>query len=90
MVDKKDMNDLLPCLERLCIDYRAMEYILDHYHPDGPHWRKHLSGSQRASRTRVEDQFREMRDKIRSARPDEQLLDLLLKALDNTTLLEPL
>ena len=90
MVDKKDMNDLLSSLENLCTDYRAMEYILDHYHPEGPEWRQHLIGSQRVVRSRVETQFDEIRNMLRSSRPDAGLVDLLLKILDNMTLHEPL
>lgn len=90
MADKTGMSDLLQVLERLCLDYLAMEYLLDHYHPDGIGWIRHLDGSRGANKSRVAHLFDEVRDSPQSGQPDVPPYRSLINALNKVTLLKPL
>lgn len=90
MADKKGMSDLLGVLERMCRDYRAMEYLLDHYHPEGDQWIRHLRDSRTAVESQVAHLFDEVRGILQSDQPDAALFDSLIKTLSEVTLLKPL
>jgi hypothetical protein len=87
MADKTNMTDLLPVLERLCLEYRAMEFLLTHYHPDGSQWIRRLRDSQKVVESQVFPTFDALRGNLQSGEPDAVLLGRLITALNEVTLL---
>ena len=85
MVGKTDMDSLLPVLDRICMDYRAFVYLLDHYHPEGSGWRKHLGDSRKAVANYTNAQFRAIRDSLQSGQPNADFLTPLIQALNEIT-----
>jgi hypothetical protein len=85
MVDKKDMDTLLPVLDRICTDYRAFVYLLDHYHPEGSEWRRHLADSRKAVANRIRPQFDALHDSLQSDPPNTDFLSLLIETLEGIT-----
>lgn len=61
MVHKMDMKDFAGRLNRVASDYLAMAYLLDNSHPEGDHWRRHMTGARKAVARRIpslSDEFR--------------------------------
>lgn len=84
MANKKDMNDLLDSIERLCLQFQGMKYILEHYGPD--RWRSFLSDYQLQSgfQRQVYNLFDEIRGKLQLDAPD--VATALVHILDSLTL----
>ena len=85
MVDRTDMDSLLPVLNRICTDYRAFVYLLDHHHPEGVGWRKHLGGSRKAVSNRVQGDFDALLDSLQSGQSNPDFLSLLIETLNGIT-----
>jgi len=92
MADKKDMFDLLQTLERLCMDYQAMRYFLDHP-PNDEHWRRLLNNYRNvpAFSSQIQHMFDAVRDKFQSEKRDPFapiVLSSLIESLNQITILE--
>ncbi len=87
MADKKDMSQLLSVLVRLCQDYGAMKYVLQHYGPEK--WRSLVSDwkSQPGLVNPVSHLFDEMNERLQSDQPDAALFESLIESLNQMTLL---
>ena len=85
MVDKTGIGNLLPTLERLCMEHRAMKLLL---RERDSRWRAdvyHQCETPKAH-SDIREQFGDVYGSLQSDSSDEQLIPLLINALNKTTL----
>jgi hypothetical protein len=85
MADKTDIADLLPILERLCLEHRAMNLLGTE---QVSNWRASVSrfcGLPKPIRD-VQEQFRAVHDSRTATAPDAQLIPKLIDVLNKTVL----
>jgi hypothetical protein len=85
MADKTDIADLLPILERLCTEHRAMNLLGTE---QVSNWHAAVSRLCRLPKPirDVQEQFRGVHDSLISTAPDAQLIPKLINALNKTGL----
>jgi hypothetical protein len=86
MVDKTDIADLLPTLQRLCLEHRAISVLLDEEPVE--YWRATVSrfGSAPKAIQDVREQFHAVYDSLVSIEDDDLLIPKLKDALNKTGL----
>ena len=86
MADKTGIGDLLPILERLCLEHRGLKMLLREHDP--VNWQRDVSRYKSQSRplSRIHDQFREVRESLQSGFPDGLVIQKLIGALNKATL----
>jgi hypothetical protein len=86
IVDKKDMTYVLEAIERIALDYKTMQHILNHNHPEGPLWVRHLGDSLKVVEPQVDSIFDEVRGKIESGQSFDSVILSLRVALNRVSL----
>ena len=86
MVDKKDMTYLLDAIERIALDFKTMQHMLNHYHPEGPLWIRQLGDSLKVVEPLVDSIFVEVRENIQSGQSFNNLIPSLRAALNRVSL----
>jgi hypothetical protein len=86
MVDKKDMTYLLEAIERIALDFKTMQHMLNHCHPEGPLWIRHLRDSLKAVEPVVDSIFVEVRENIQSGQSFDNVIPSLRAALNRVSL----
>jgi hypothetical protein len=86
MADKTGIDNLLSTLERICLEHYAMRAVLREENPHG--WRVPVRKVRKAQHQidAVHSQFREVIDSQQSSAQNVLRIDLLLMALNRTTL----
>lgn len=86
MMDKKDMTYLLEAIERIALDFKTMQHMLNHYHPEGPLWIRQLGDSLKVVEPLVDSIFVEVRENIQSGQSFDNVIPLLRAALNRVSL----
>jgi hypothetical protein len=86
MVDKKDMTYLLEAIERIALDFKTMQHMLNHYHPQGPLWIRQLGDSLKVVEPVVDSIFVEVRENIQSGQSFDKVIPSLRAALNRVSL----
>ena len=86
MVDKKDMTYLLDAIERIALDFKTMQHMLNHYHPEGPLWIRQLGDSLKVVEPVVDSIFVEVRENIQSGQSFDKVIPSLRAALNRVSL----
>jgi hypothetical protein len=86
MVDKKDMTYLLEAIERIALDFKTMQHMLNHYHPEGPLWIRQLGDSLKVVEPLVDSIFVEVRENIQSGQSFDYVIPSLRAALNRVSL----
>jgi hypothetical protein len=86
MVDKKDMTYLLEAIERIALDFKTMQHMLNHYHPEGPLWIRQLGDSLKVVEPLVDSIFVEVRENIQSGQSFDYVMPSLRAALNRVSL----
>jgi hypothetical protein len=86
MVDKKDMAYLLEAIERIALDFKTMQHMLNHYHPEGPLWIRQLGDSLQLVEPLVDSIFVEVRKNIQSGQSFDNVILSLRAALNRVSL----
>jgi hypothetical protein len=86
MVDKKQMTDLLDAIERIALDFKTMQHMLNHYHPEGPLWIRQLGDSLKEVEPLVDSIFDGIRENIRSGQSFDNIIPSLRTALNRVSL----
>jgi hypothetical protein len=86
MVDKKDMAYLLEAIERIALDFKTMQHMLNHYHPEGPLWIRKLGDSLHLVEPLVDSIFVEVRKNIQSGQSSDNVILSLRAALNRVSL----
>jgi hypothetical protein len=90
MADKTDTNDLLSSLQRVLLEYRGMKYILDQFPlSSGDNWRRLMKDYREQSGyvRPVAELLDELRGSLQSGQHDGVPPELLIRVLNETTLL---
>ena len=86
MTDKKDMTYLLEAIERIALDFKTMQHMLNHYHPEGPLWIRQLRDSLKVVEPLVDSIFVEVRENIQSGQSFDNVIPSLRAALNRVSL----
>jgi hypothetical protein len=86
MADKKDITYLLEAIERIALDFKTMQHMLNHYHPEGPLWIRQLGDSLKAVEPLVDSIFVEVRENIQSGQSFDNVIPSLRAALNRVSL----
>lgn len=86
MVDKQDITYLLEAIERIALDFKTMQHMLDHYHPEGPLWIRQLGHSLKEVEPAVDSIFVEVRENIQSGQSLDNVIPSLRAALNRVSL----
>jgi hypothetical protein len=86
MTDKKDVTYLLEAIERIALDFKTMQHMLNHYHPEGPLWIRQLGDSLKAVEPLVDSIFVEVRENIQSGQSFDNVIPSLRAALNRVSL----
>jgi hypothetical protein len=86
MIDKKDMTHLLEAIERMALDYKTMQHMLNHSHPEGPLWVRQLGHSLKVVEPLVDSIFDEVRENIQSGQSFDNVIASLRAALNRVSL----
>ena len=86
MVDKKDMTYLLEAIERIALDFKTMQHMLNHCHPEGPLWIRQLGDSLKVVEPLVDSIFVEVRENIQSGQSFDSVIPSLRAALNRVSL----
>ena len=86
MVDKKGMTYLLEAIERIALDFKTMQHMLNHHHPEGPLWIRQLGDSLQVVEPQVDSIFVEVRKNIQSDQSFDNVISSLRGALDRVSL----
>ena len=84
--DKKDMTYLLEAIERIALDFKTMQHMLNHYHPEGPLWIRQLGESLKVVEPVVDSIFVEVRESIQSGQSFDNVIPSLRAALNRVSL----
>ena len=86
MVDKKGMTYLLEAIERIALDFKTMQHMLNHHHPEGPLWIRQLGNSLHVVEPQVDSIFVEVRKNIQSGQSFDSIISSLRAALNQVAL----
>jgi hypothetical protein len=86
MMNEKDVTYLLEALERIALDYKTMQHMLNHSHPEGPLWVRRLGDSLKEVEPLVDSIFDEVRGKIQSGQSFDNVIPTLRVALNRVSL----
>lgn len=86
MMDKEDMTYLLEAIERIALDFKTMQHMLNHYHPEGPFWIHQLGDSLKVVEPLVDSIFVEVRENIQSGQSFDNVIPSLRAALNRVSL----
>jgi len=88
MACKQGISNLLLVLNRLCSEYDAMKYVLEHP-PIEEHWRASTSNYLKAPKVHLgaKQRLDEWRESLRSVQSDDAIFKYLVERLNQTTLL---
>jgi hypothetical protein len=85
MAHRTGISNLLPILERICMEHRAMTLLLKE---TNTHWRADVYHQCKTPKalSDVRGQFGDVYDNLQSDSSDDQVILLLIDALNKTTL----
>lgn len=86
MVDKNGMTYLLEAIERIALDFKTMQHMLNHHHPEGPLWIRQLGDSLQVVEPQVDSIFVEVRKNIQSGQSFDSIISSLRAALNQVAL----
>lgn len=89
MVDKTDIENLLPTLERVCLEHRAMRAILaEALEGARPSWQHSVLKFCRQPKPQSDtnNQFRGVHESLQSGEPAAVVIQKLIEAVNKTTL----
>jgi hypothetical protein len=80
------MTYLLEAIERIALDFKTMQHMLNHYHPEGPLWIRQLGDSLKVVEPLVDSIFVEVRENIQSGQSFHNVIPSLRAALNRVSL----